>query len=88
MSPWPLAFRPRHARCPIGSVVLSGGAAVNGSGSADFKTRIQESAPGTARSQPLWLTAPRNSDSVSHTTSLYAVCANPLAGYQVIRADV
>jgi hypothetical protein len=76
------------ARCPVGSVVLSGGAAVVGSGNADFKTRIQESAPGTAGSQSLWLTALRNSDSVSHTTSLYAVCANPLTGYQVVRSDV
>ncbi|GAA2328881.1 hypothetical protein [Dactylosporangium salmoneum] len=76
------------ARCPVGSVVLSGGAAVVGSGSADFKTRIQESAPGTADSQSVWMTALRNTDSVAHTTSLYAVCAGPLAGYQVVRSDV
>jgi hypothetical protein len=76
------------AQCPVGSVVLSGGAAVVGSGSGDFKTRVQESAPGTAGSQSLWLTAMRNSDSVSHTTSLYAVCTNTLPGYQVVRADV
>jgi hypothetical protein len=72
------------ALCPAGSVVLNGGAAVVGSGSGDFKTRIQESAPGTAGGQSLWLTALRNTDSVSHTTSLYAVCANPPAGYQVV----
>jgi hypothetical protein len=76
------------ARCPVGSVVLSGGAAVVGSGSADFKTRIQELAPGTADSQSVWLTALRNNDTVSHTTSLYAVCANPLSGYQVISSNV
>ncbi|MFG2043795.1 hypothetical protein [Dactylosporangium sp. NPDC048998] len=76
------------ARCPVGSVVLSGGAAVVGSGSADFKTRIQESAPGVADSQSLWMTALRNSDSVYRTISLYAVCANPLTGYQVVRSDV
>ncbi|GGM37253.1 hypothetical protein GCM10007977_043340 [Dactylosporangium sucinum] len=76
------------ARCPVGSVVLSGGAAVVGSGSADFKTRIQESAPGTVGSQSSWLTALRNGDSVSRTISLYAVCADPLAGYQVVRSEV
>ncbi|WP_027346465.1 hypothetical protein [Hamadaea tsunoensis] len=76
------------ARCPVGSVVLSGGAAVVGSGSADFKTRIQESAPGVADSQSLWMTALRNSASVSHTISLYAVCANPIAGYQVVSSTV
>ncbi len=76
------------ARCPLGSVVLSGGAAVVGSGSADFKTRIQESAPGNADSQSLWLTAMRNNDTVSHTTSLYAVCATPLSGYQVVQSTV
>jgi hypothetical protein len=76
------------APCPAGTVVLNGGAAVVGSGSADFRTRIQETAPGTAGGQSLWLTALRNSDRVSHTLSLYAVCASPLAGYQIVSTIV
>jgi hypothetical protein len=75
------------ALCPAGSVVFGGGAAVVRSGSADFKTQFQESAPGTAGGQSLWLTAMRNNDSVSHTISLYAVCASSLPGYQVVRGD-
>lgn len=76
------------ARCPAGAVALNGGAAVTGSGSGDFKIRIQETAPATVGGQSSWLTAVRNNDSVAHTISLYAVCASPPTGYQVVRADV
>jgi hypothetical protein len=35
------------ADCPVGKVVLAGGAQVVGEGTAEFRTRVQESAPGT-----------------------------------------
>jgi hypothetical protein len=73
------------ALCPVGTVVYGGGVAVVHSGTADFKTQMRETAPGTAGGQPLWLTALRNTDSAAHTISLYAVCANALPGYHVIR---
>jgi len=75
------------AACPVGKVVFGGGSQVVGSGSADFKTSIQESAPGSAGSQSVWLTALRNNDSVAHTVGLFAVCGNTPAGYQVVRSD-
>ncbi|MBT8225667.1 MAG: hypothetical protein HKP61_08115, partial [Dactylosporangium sp.] len=78
------------AMCPAGKVVLGGGSQVIGSGSADFKTSIQETAPGTigGGARSLWLTALRNNDTVAHTIGLYAACANSPTGYQVIRRDV
>ncbi|MER7276677.1 hypothetical protein ABT369_19760 [Dactylosporangium sp. NPDC000244] len=76
------------APCPAGSVVLGGGAAVVGSGSADFRTRVQESAPGAADGRSVWLTALRNGGTATRTVSLYAVCAGPLAGYEIARSDV
>ncbi|WP_212829725.1 hypothetical protein [Catellatospora sp. TT07R-123] len=76
------------ATCGSGKAVFSGGAAVNGSGSADFKTSIQESAPGSASGLAVWLSAVKNNDTVSHTLGLYAVCADTPARYQIVRTDV
>jgi hypothetical protein len=77
------------AICPVGKVALAGGAQVVGEGSADFRTRLQESAPGTINggAQSLWLSAVRNLDLKAHRIGLFAVCANPPAGYQVVRKD-
>ena len=76
--------------CPTGKVVVGGGAQVVGQGSADFKTQLQEWAPGTigGGAQSLWLTSMRNNDSASHKIGLFAVCAKQPAGYQVVRKDV
>jgi hypothetical protein len=75
--------------CPEGKVVLAGGSAVVGEGTADFKTRLQESAPGTVNggAQSVWLTALRNADAKAHTIGQFAVCANPPKGYRVVRKD-
>jgi len=77
------------ANCPVGKVVLAGGASVVGEGTADFRTRMQESAPGTigGGAQSLWLVAIRNGDRVPHTIGVFAVCGTAPAGYQVVRKD-
>ncbi|SDD37684.1 hypothetical protein SAMN05216174_110163 [Actinokineospora iranica] len=76
-------------RCPSGKVALGGGAAVVGEGSQDFKTAIQETAPGTvgANDQSVWLTALRNGDAKSHQIGLFAACTNPPSGYHRARQD-
>jgi hypothetical protein len=75
--------------CPVGKVVLAGGAQVVGAGSANFNTVIQESAPGTvgAPAQSVYLVALRNNSAVARTIGVFAVCANAPAGYQVVRTD-
>jgi hypothetical protein len=77
------------ANCPIGKVVLAGGAQVVGEGSAEFRTRVQESAPGTigGGAQSVWLAAVRNSSVNAHTIGVFAVCASKPSGYQVVRKD-
>jgi hypothetical protein len=77
------------AVCPTGKVVLAGGAQVVGEGTADFRTRMQESAPGTINggAQSLWLAAVRNLDIKSHRIGIFAVCAYRPFGYQVVRKD-
>jgi hypothetical protein len=76
------------ANCPVGKVVLAGGSQVVGEGTADFHTRIQESAPGTiGGTESVWLTALRNADRSAHTIGMFAVCASKPAGYQVVRKD-
>jgi hypothetical protein len=86
----PGGFLRSTAQCPTGKVVIGGGAQVVGAGSGDFRTSLQESAPGTVGggAQSVWLTALRNNDSVARTVGLFAVCANAPAGYQVVRRDV
>src|SRR5215213_3194131 len=61
--------------CPAGKVVVGGGSQVVGEGTADFKTFLQESAPGTigGGAQSLWLTSLRNSDVKAHNVGLFAV---------------
>ena len=75
--------------CPTGKVVVGGGSQVVGEGTADFKTFLQESAPGTigGGAQSLWLTALRNSDTKQHKVGLFAVCATKPVGYEVVRKD-
>jgi len=67
------------ALCPVGKVVLGGGASVVGAGSANFHTVLQESGPGTigGGAQSLWLVAIQNNDTVQHTIGIFAVCINP-----------
>src|SRR5206468_996284 len=71
-------------------VTVGGGSQVVGEGSADFRTQLQETAPGTINggAQSLWLTSLRNNDTRAHTIGLFAVCAQAPAGYQVVRKDV
>ena len=61
-----------------------------GEGTADFRTRMQESAPGTTGlpSVSVQLAAVRNTDVKAHTVGVHAVCASAPAGYQVVRKDV
>ena len=60
-----------------------------GEGTADFRTYVQESAPGTINggAQSVWLAAVRNFDIKAHTIAVSTVCANRPAGYQVVRKD-
>lgn len=78
------------AICPSGKVALGGGQQVVGEGTADFKTALQESTPGTigGGAQSLWLNAVRNNSGVAHTIGMFAVCGKQPAGYQVVRKDV
>jgi hypothetical protein len=66
------------ALCPVGKVVLGGGAQVTGAGTRNFYTVLQESSPGTigGGAQSLWLVAIQNNDTVSHNIRIYAICAN------------
>jgi hypothetical protein len=77
------------AICPTNKVALAGGMQVVGAGTADFRTRMQESAPGTINggAQSLWLVAMRNYDSVAHTVGIFAVCGYRPYGYEVVRKD-
>jgi hypothetical protein len=58
--------------------VLAGGAQVVGEGNANFRTVVQESAPGAVGNpnQAAWLVAVQNNDGVQHIVGIFAVCAN------------
>jgi hypothetical protein len=72
-------FLRNTALCPVGKVVVGGGASVVGAGTANFHTVVQESGPGTigGGAQSLWLVAIQNNDTVDHTIGIFAVCVNP-----------
>ncbi len=78
------------ALCPAGKVVLGGGAAVVGAGSANFGTVVQESSPGTTGggARSLWLAAVSNHSRSNHTLGIFAVCANKPANYKVVEDKV
>ena len=82
-------FARTTANCPAGTVVLGGGEQVAGEGSADFNTRLQESGPGiVGAATNAWLASVRNEDGVSHTVRVFAVCASPPLGYEVVTGAV
>jgi hypothetical protein len=69
-------FVRQTATCPAGKVVLGGGAAVVGAGSANFGTEMQESEPGTlGAGTSLWLAAVSNHSTNNYTLGIFAVCA-------------
>jgi hypothetical protein len=78
------------ANCPAGTVVMGGGASVIGAGTGDFRTRMQESAPGTTGSPSVsvHLAAIRNNGTVKRTIGIHAVCARTPSAYQVVRRDL
>jgi len=82
------SFARATANCPAGTVVLGGGAQVAGEGVGDFNTRLQESGPGTIGTTNAWLASVRNEDGVSHTVRIFAVCASPPLGYEVVTGAV
>jgi hypothetical protein len=69
-------FVRQTANCPTGTVVLGGGAAVVGAGTANFGTELQESEPGTVGGTSLWLDAVSNQSASNYTVGIFAVCAN------------
>ena len=79
------------AVCPAGKVVFGGGAQVVTEGTADFNTRLQESAPGQVGSgeslRDVWLVSVQNDDEGSHSIRIFAVCANPPPGYEVVSSE-
>ena len=81
-------FVRQAATCPAGTVVLGGGAAVVGAGSANFGTELQESAPGTNSSGSIWLVAVSNHSSTSYNLRIFAVCATAPSGYTVAEHTV
>ena len=82
-------FLRNTAMCPVGKKVLGGGAQVVGAGSADFNTRVQESAPGTVNggAQDVWLVSMKNLDASPHDVQIFAVCGTPPAGYEVVSSS-
>ncbi len=83
------SFARQTANCPAGKVVLGGGAQVAGAGTADFNTRLQESAPGIVNvNTNVWLASVRNQDQVPHTVRIFAVCASPPQGYEVVTGAI
>jgi hypothetical protein len=72
------------APCPAGKVVLGGGAAVVGAGSANFGTVVRESSPGTLGGGSLWLAAVSNRSATNRTLGIFAVCANKPTNYTVV----
>jgi hypothetical protein len=82
-------FVRQTANCPKGKVVLGGGAAVVGAGSANFGTEMQESEPGTiGGGTSVWLDAVSNHSASNYTLGLWAVCAQAPKGYQVVEKPV
>jgi len=79
-------FTRQTAQCPAGKLVLGGGALVVGENTADFNTRLQESGPSTTGGgvTSLWLVSMKNTDAGPHTIQIFAVCANPPTGYEVV----
>jgi hypothetical protein len=79
----------RHtAPCPAGKVVLGGGAAVVGAGSANFGTVVRESSPGTLGGGSLWLAAVSNRSATHRTLGIFAVCASKPTNYTVVEKKV
>lgn len=76
------------AQCPAGTVVLGGGADVVGSGSANFDTELQESAPGTNSNGYLWLATVSNNSAHNYTLGIWAICGAAPSGYQIEHSDV
>jgi hypothetical protein len=71
----------QDAACPTGTIVLGGGAAVIGAGSANFGTELLESAPAipgvTGGVSTNWVVAASNGSATSYTFGLFAVCVSP-----------
>jgi hypothetical protein len=72
------------AVCPAGAVVLGGGVQVIGAGSGNFGTVLQESRPGPQGGNAHWLVSIRNPTATTRTVGIRAVCADPLAGYEIV----
>jgi hypothetical protein len=77
------------ATCSAGNVILGGGAQVVAEGTADFNTRLQESAPGiVGAATNVWLVAIHNESANPHSLEFFATCASAPVGYQVATTDV
>jgi hypothetical protein len=85
----PASFARQAVQCSAGKVVLGGGEQVVGEGTNDFHVRLQESAPGTVNAGTnVWLASVRNEDVAQHTVRIFATCAFPVTGYEVISGPV
>lgn len=82
------AFNRDAVQCPAGKVVVGGGAQVAGEGSADFNTKLRESAPGSvgsgADARDVWLVSIKNDDANDHTIRKFVLCADRPDGYEVM----
>jgi hypothetical protein len=75
--------------CPAGKSVLGGGAQVVGAGSANFRTVISTSAPvATAPVTFGWKAVIGNGTPIARTIGFKAVCANTIAGLQMVSDDM
>lgn len=82
-------FGRQAVQCSAGKVVLGGGEQVAGEGTNDFHVRLQESAPGIVNAGTnVWLASVQNEDAAQHTVRIFATCAYPPSGYEVVSGPV
>jgi hypothetical protein len=79
----------KGVRCPEGTVVFNGGFDSLVPDGFEDPLVLQESTPGTVGggAVSLWLVSVRSEAAIEVNVDLYAVCADPPPGYEVIRGD-
>jgi hypothetical protein len=79
-----------HVTCPDGKVVVGGGVWVNLTSPEDFKTQLRESGPVATNQDGVrhWRAVITNGAEEARMIRIFAVCAEPPPGYQLVTKDV